>query len=211
MGVTKRNILAKPRTDPTGKYIYDTHLVIPSTARESWPVLGYPLVIALVYAWYNYLTLDAKLRTIVAAVAFAGIEYNFYSTTIETVDGDILLRPFDPRCRKGHTTWHQFFANIIFTPLLLDIYFAVVPTWPLRVLLFPFNVWLLEIVEGYVLMYLYGYNPAWTYRGTDAYFHNNIKLGYWYFWLGLGAAVELIFPFAVQYTQAAAAALMQYL
>jgi len=48
----------------------------------------------------------------------------------------------------------------------------------LRVALFPFAVWSLELLEGYFLMTLYGYNPAWTYTTPDARFHGNIRLGY---------------------------------
>jgi hypothetical protein len=78
-------------------------------------------------------------------------------------------------------------ANLFFTPLLMDVYFSnVTDTW-MRALLWPINIWMLEIIEGYVLIFLYGFNPAWTYRGSDAFFHGNIKLGYWQFWLPMGA------------------------
>ncbi|KAJ3012813.1 hypothetical protein HKX48_006070 [Thoreauomyces humboldtii] len=200
----KPTIPSVVRTDPTGQYIYDTHLIVPTTARDAFPPLGYALSIVLAVAWYLFLPLDAKLRTIVAAVTFSGIEYTFYSVSIETVAGDILIRPFDPRCRKGHTTWQQFCVNIIFTPLILDIYMNLVPTWWLRVALYPINIWLLEIVEGYFLTYLYGYNPAWSYRGNDALFDGNIKLSYAPFWWSLGAVVEVIFPTIKGYTRVVA-------
>ncbi|RKP25927.1 hypothetical protein SYNPS1DRAFT_28358 [Syncephalis pseudoplumigaleata] len=172
--------------------------------RHSWPLLGYPLVLMLVAAWWSATSLDAKLRSLVNAAAFSVIEFTFYAMTVEMPNGDILLRPFDPRCRKGHTTVHQFICNVIYTPILLDVYVDAVPYWPLRVLLFPLNIWLLELVQGYVLIYLHGYNPAWTYYGKDAYFHGNIKLSYWPFWIALGGAVELAYPVEVASTQWAA-------
>ena len=47
-----------------------------------------------------------------------------------------------------------------------------------RVVGFPLTVWLLEIVEGYLLIAVYGHNPAWTYTTPDAMFHGNIRTGY---------------------------------
>ncbi|KAJ3166236.1 hypothetical protein HDU88_003459 [Geranomyces variabilis] len=191
-----------PRTDPTGQYIYDTHLIIPPTAREDFPVLGHILLLLIFGIWYNYLPIDAKLRSIVAAAAFSVIEFTFYSVSIETVAGDILIRPFDSRCRKGHTTWEQFFANILYTPLLLEVYPVLIAPWWLRIALYPLNIWLLEIVEGYFLTFLYGYNPAWTYRGRDVMFGGNIKLSYAPFWFGLGAVVEVLLPYVGEYSRA---------
>ncbi|KAJ3160926.1 hypothetical protein HDU86_008288 [Geranomyces michiganensis] len=198
----------EPRKDPTGQYIYDTHLIIPDTARESFPILGHILLLLIGASWYHFLPVDAKLRSIIAAAAFSVIEYTFYSNSIETVAGDILIRPFDSRCRKGHTTWEQFFANILYTPFLLEVYPVIIAPWWLRIALYPLNIWLLEIVEGYFLIFLYGYNAAWTYRGRDVMFGGNIKLSYAPFWLGLGVAVEVLLPYVYQYSRAVTSAYM---
>ncbi|KAI9593976.1 hypothetical protein BDF19DRAFT_414972 [Syncephalis fuscata] len=177
--------------------------------RHNWPFLGYPLVLCLVAAWWSATTLDAKLRSFINAAAFSVIEFTFYTLTVEMPNGDIVLRPFDPRCRKGHTTVHQFLCNIIYTPILLDFYYSVMPNWPARILLFPLNIWLLEVIQGYILIYLHGYNPAWTYYGKDAYCHGNIKLSYWAFWIALGGAVEFGYPFEVTITQWLAQSIIQ--
>ena len=58
-------------------------------------------------------------------------------------------------------------------------------------ILFPLNIWLLEIIEGYIIMFLFGKNIAWEYRGHDAFCHGNIKLGYAAPWIALGLVVEL--------------------
>jgi hypothetical protein len=62
----------------------------------------------------------------------------------------------------------------------------------LFVFMFPFSVWWLEIVEGYILIFLFGKNVAWEYKGKAAYFHGTITIEYFVPWLGLGAAIELL-------------------
>ena len=85
------------------------------------------------------------------------------------------------------------------------LYYTLAPPGLARALLFPLNIWALEIVEGYALIYLYGYNPAWEYRGDDALFHGTIKLSYWRYWLPMGLVLEyLLWNSFVQWTTLAA-------
>jgi len=66
---------------------------------------------------------------------------------------------------EAYTSFCQFFCNLVYLPLLLDTYGHFMGATPyLYVLLFPFNIYLLEIVVGYYCMWLYGFNPAWNYR-----------------------------------------------
>jgi hypothetical protein len=116
--------------------------------QHAWPLFGYGLAALAVATWWWVMPIDAKLRSIFNAAAFSVIEFTFYTMTVEMPNGDILLRPFDSRCRKGHTTVHQFACNVLYTPLLMDVYFSLVPSWPARILLFPLNIWLLEVVQG---------------------------------------------------------------
>ncbi|TPX77697.1 hypothetical protein CcCBS67573_g01041 [Chytriomyces confervae] len=60
----------------------------------------------------------------------------------------------------------------------------------LRVLMFPLLVWGLEVVEGFVLIGMYGWNPAWIYSGDNAYLLGTIHLGHGKFWLLLGGLME---------------------
>ncbi|KAF0701630.1 Aste57867_7945 [Aphanomyces stellatus] len=149
------------------------------------------LVAGLGGAWYFFHGTPVQFSAIAAATAFSCIEYTWYSLTTEDADGDVHFTPFQATCRAGHTTWAQFWANVLYTPVLLHTYRAVVPHPILRVLCFPLNIWLLEIVEGYTLIYLFGRNIAWTYKTTDAYCHGNIRLGFWKLWLALGLVLEL--------------------
>ena len=59
----------------------------------------------------------------------------------------------------------------------------------------PINVWLYEIVLGYYLIFLFGYNPAWEYKGDFTLFSNNIRLDYvGYLWI-LGLLNEVLIFF----------------
>ncbi|ETV75300.1 hypothetical protein H257_10483 [Aphanomyces astaci] len=152
--------------------------------------VGAAVVVGMGIAWYAAYTLPVQFSCVFAASAFACIEFTWYANTTELENGDLRFTPFQPTCRAGHTTWAQFWANVVYTPVLLYAYRAVVPSAVLRVLLFPCNIWLLEILEGYTLMLLFGRNIAWTYTTSDAYCHGNIRLGFWKLWLVLGLVLE---------------------
>ncbi|KDO20181.1 hypothetical protein SPRG_14529 [Saprolegnia parasitica CBS 223.65] len=151
-----------------------------------------PLVAAVAGAWYWAHPPSVQWAAFFAAAGFSCIEFSWYATTTEAANGDLAFTPFAATCRPGHTTWAQFWANVLYTPLLLFTYRAWLPSAFLRVVLFPLNIWLLEIVEGYGLMLVFGRNIAWTYNTPDAYFHNNIRTGFAGLWLLLGLALEVV-------------------
>ena len=101
-----------------------------------------------------------KLRGLLGGLSFAPVEFTFTTLTAEVGE-------------KGHTTLEQFAANCLFLPWLFEIYYHL--TLPYNALVFgmcfPIFVWVLEIIEGYYMIFLYGYNPAWHYHGNDAFFH----------------------------------------
>lgn len=118
--------------------------------------------------------------------------------------------------------------------------FRALLEWPgwfdvaFRIAVFPFHCWILEIIQGYTLIFFYGRNVAWCYSddewilqrslqinsetaavasttptttarlsnlwrtGGDAFFHGNIKLGYFKYWWILGLIFELGF-LAIEY------------
>ncbi|GMH58065.1 hypothetical protein TrLO_g15931 [Triparma laevis f. longispina] len=92
--------------------------------------------------------------------------------------------------KLGHSSFAQFWSNIIWTPMIMYGYRSVVTTWWMRIVLFPLNIWWLEIVEGYILMFLFGRNVAWEYRGKLSFFHGNITLQYYVPWALLGGVFE---------------------
>ena len=166
-------------------------------AAHPWPQPQGPLLLAtLIAIWYTLTSTEQKLLGLVGASIFSITEYIFYTVTIEEPNGNIRLRPFDKRCRKGHTTIHQFIANVLWVPLFIEGYMNIVPTSWLRIALFPFNIWLLELTQGYIFIYLYGVNPAWVYRGPEAFFHGTVNSGYFLYWLSMGFGVEYVaYPF----------------
>ena len=89
---------------------------------------------------------------------------------------------------RGYTSVAQFAANLVYLPLLLDGYGALFLARPsLYIALFPLNIWLLEVVVGLVLIWLYGHNVAWCYADyADAYCAASFRIGHAPFWLGLG-------------------------
>eukprot|EP00164_Ancoracysta_twista_P013692 GFYU01021962.1.p1 GENE.GFYU01021962.1~~GFYU01021962.1.p1 ORF type:complete len:184 (+),score=57.34 GFYU01021962.1:152-703(+) len=160
----------------------------------SYPYIGFGLAFC---AWWLLTTWSMKLLGIVAAGCFSCIEYTWYSITTENEDGSVSITPFAPTCRKGHTTWDQFYCNVLYTPILLLVYRLYFPLWWLRIAVFPFNVWLLEIVEGYFLMWVRGHNTAWYYMGASAFCHGNINIDFIWEWYVMGAAVEFAFTYLV--------------
>ncbi|OQS00838.1 hypothetical protein ACHHYP_02233 [Achlya hypogyna] len=150
------------------------------------------VVAGLAVAWYLLHEEPVQRAAFMAAAGFSCIEYSWYATTTEGKDGELSFTPFASTCRPGHTTWAQFWANVLYTPALLYTYREWVTHPVLRVVLFPFNIWLLEIIEGYALMLIFGRNIAWTYPTKDAYFHENIRLGFAPLWFLLGLALEVI-------------------
>ncbi|KAF9210004.1 hypothetical protein BGZ49_008502 [Haplosporangium sp. Z 27] len=160
------------------------------------PFLGYILIALVVIQWAHATSLAVKIQCLIGAALFSCTEYTFYTMTVEAPDGTVTVKPFAGR--PGHTTIHQYIMNVFYIPILIHGYHALItPTW-LRILLFPINIWVLEVIQGYTLIYLIGYNAAWTYKGYDAFFHGTIKLTYVHHWLMMGAAIELvILPYAL--------------
>ena len=110
----------------------------------------------------------------------------FVETGFTTIGHSVKKKSF----AMGHTTWAQFVCNILYVPVLLVTYRHVVENFWYRVILFPINIWLLEIIQGYSLMFLAGRNLAWFYDTSDAMFHGNIRLYYAFVWWPFGFVVE---------------------
>ena len=66
------------------------------------------LLVILCALWFEYTTFSEKVRTLIISASFSLIEATFYGTTIEEPDGNIIFKPFDPKCRKPHTVMKYF-------------------------------------------------------------------------------------------------------
>jgi hypothetical protein len=80
--------------------------------------------------------------------------------------------------------------NVFYLPFLMPIFYSKIPDIVTRLFLFPFLTWTIEIIEGYTLICACGFNPAWKYTGSDAYFHGNIQLSYFGSWFITGIMAE---------------------
>ena len=156
------------------------------------------LVAGLVLTWLFFYPLQLKLRALAAASAYTVIEWNFTRMS----DG------------KAFTSLAQFWGNLLYTPVLLDAYWhlffggqsggGVIPTI-LYVILFPFNVWLLEIVLDRIFVISYKRNVAWCYcTYSDSACGGALRLGHGIWWLLMGVACRMLFPLLRSYTNALA-------
>eukprot|EP00405_Crypthecodinium_cohnii_P044186 CAMPEP_0206569440 /NCGR_PEP_ID=MMETSP0325_2-20121206/26440_1 /ASSEMBLY_ACC=CAM_ASM_000347 /TAXON_ID=2866 /ORGANISM="Crypthecodinium cohnii, Strain Seligo" /LENGTH=231 /DNA_ID=CAMNT_0054073031 /DNA_START=73 /DNA_END=765 /DNA_ORIENTATION=+ len=137
----------------------------------------------LALLWLFAYPTPLKLRTLMCASGYSLVESTF--TLLER--------------GRNYTSLAQFCCNLIYIPILLDLYFGFflnsfsnfsgVPWGPVvAILAFPLNVWLLEVVQGYFIIWLYGHNVAWNYLDyDDSYFHGAARLGHAPCWVGLGA------------------------
>ena len=88
----------------------------------------------------------------------------------------------------------QWWANVFWTPFMIDGFLGVTQSLPLlaRLLLFPLSIWLGEVVMGFAIAYVWR-TRAWYYRGSDTFFDGNIKLAHGKLWILLGIVVLMIY------------------
>lgn len=65
--------------------------------------LSYFIIAIGFLIWLLFTSLTTKIRVFLASLVYGLIEFSFYATTIEMPNGDTIFKPFDPKCRKGHT------------------------------------------------------------------------------------------------------------
>ena len=134
---------------------------------------------ALALAWWLLYPRGEKVRSAIAACAYSGIEFTF----------EFLERG------RTYTSAEQFLGNLVYTPLLLSVYGSFfLRNAAAYVLLFPFNIWFLEVVQGHAFMWFFrGRNVAWCYLDyADVACNGCVRWGHGVWWIGLGAACLLI-------------------
>ena len=168
----------------------------------------FPLIF---FAYIAGTTLVEKCAALVLAAGFAVIEWTFTSATADRPDGSAALDLVGFSLRRGHTSKEQFWANVLYGPVLLATngamphYFhrmlsvlpSVVmipldlpPAPVIQALCFPLTVWLCEIIEGLYLDRIWG-KRAWHYTGPYAYIDGHITLDYVWYWIVLGALLNV--------------------
>ena len=185
--------LSSPRAGHAAKLARVGHVTVHALPRRARAPRALAAALLLL-AWWALLPPAQKLRAVCAAAAYSGIEFVF--TFLH--EGE------------AFTSFAQFWGNLLYTPVLLDGYWWLlapqqrgVPGAALYVLLFPLNVWLLEIVLDRVFIAVYGRNVAWCYcTSADHGCGGAVRLGHGVFWLMLGLACLCVYPRAKAFSVA---------
>ena len=140
-------------------------------SRYAWAI-----IVVVFGVWF----MITPYRNMVIAMYFASAFYVIETAFCTVTDGGMQAIVM--------STPEQFIVNILFVSILLPAFncpLMSLPHWQ-RAMLTTVFIWLLEIVEGYFLIFLFGYNRAWKYYGKDALFNGTIKLSYVPLWILLG-------------------------
>ena len=132
-------------------------------------------------AWIFFYPNETKISAVVCSLVYSFIESAF--TFFER--------------GKSYTSAAQFGANLLYIPVLLDWYAWFFYPFPAAyVLLFPLNIWILEIVEEWLIIrVVFGRNVAWTYKDySDEYLNGCIRLGHAFGWWSLGLGCSIVYP-----------------
>lgn len=161
------------RSVKAGKFLHITYHTIPCS--QGWATF----VILLAYWLYVY-DRPTKIITLLTATLYSFIESVF--TYFER--------------GKNYTSFGQFFANLLYIPILLDVYSSFELSPFMYVLLFPFNVWFLEIFsENFIIRPIYGRNVAWNYLDyADEGLEGCVRLGHAPAWWAMGVGVYFVYP-----------------
>mmetsp|Transcript_74697 Transcript_74697/g.67167 ORF Transcript_74697/g.67167 Transcript_74697/m.67167 type:complete len:193 (-) Transcript_74697:41-619(-) len=139
------------------------------------PLYKWPIIMIVFAVWFAITPYDNIIIATYFASAFFFIETAFCTITESKFNFIVWSTP------------EQFIINVLFISMLLPTIhypFQSLPLWT-KALLSPIFIWILEICEGYFLIFLFNYNRAWQYFGSDAFFNGTIKLGYAPFWVAM--------------------------
>lgn len=177
--------------------------------------LGVFTLALAVCTWVMLTPIHVKLVALIIASAFALIEASYYVVSKYGDNHTIVLRPVsDWSLRNAYTTLQMWGALVIYTPILIHAYRSTVHDSVhflndrygifsshaenesialviaiVRVLFYPLDVWVFEILSGYWLKRFY--KRAWFYEGPYARMDGLIRLDYFVLWWGLGIIIEL--------------------
>ncbi|AYV79556.1 MAG: hypothetical protein Faunusvirus22_7 [Faunusvirus sp.] len=135
-------------------------------------------LITILTIWLLFLTRERLYLCIFGASFYAIIELLWYKYNE----------------KKYFTTVEQYIGNVIYMPVMIDLYIYMICDRNMRIVLFPINCWLFEIIFGYYLIYLFRHNKAWRYNDAYTLFHGNVSLACFPRWILLGIVVEIIYP-----------------
>ena len=170
----------------------------------SW--IGWVGLLMIFGVWWWKVDTQRKIEVVLMSLTYSAIEFTWYTCTLQLDDGSVSVVPFRVKGRKGFTSVEQLVGNILYIPIAFQGYasllshdnstaFAAFILIFMRVALFPFNIWLLEIVQDTAFKRLYGFNPAWNYTGAPGSRLNGaINLHHWKLWTIMGSVSVLFNP-----------------
>lgn len=126
--------------------------------------------------WTQTINQQSMLLSIVGSIIYAILEIVYHRFV----------------CGESFTTKEQFLANLILMPWMIESYHQLITHQLIRIVLFPFNIWLFEIIMGFAMIWILGTNPSWHYR-TPYSFYGQISLECYFRWVLLGLFQELIY------------------
>jgi hypothetical protein len=135
--------------------------------------------------WIICVSENIKIFSFILSTGFATIEYIFTGFTHKNY-----LDINDFQLRECKTSYLQFYGNLYYTPLLIicnDMWNNTV----ISILIFPFNVWLLEIVMGFYILWTFN-KRVWLYSDNQSYFNGMITLNYYYYWIFCGILFNVV-------------------
>ena len=136
-------------------------------------------ILPLMIIWIYTINFRRLLLSFLGSMIFAFLEVSHYRITTGRV----------------FTTKEQFIANLIFMPFMIENYNIIIPNIYLRFFLFPFNIWIFEIIMGYYMILLLGHNPAWKYETKYSYLNGLIALECYPRWFFLGLLQEFLYSY----------------
>lgn len=139
------------------------------------------LITSLFTIWWTLSDASLRSRSIFAAFAFFAIESVYLQL----------------QGKRKLSTFAQFWNNVWSHWFISDLYFVHTMSGTsaiFRILLYPLVIWVLEIVQSQVIIFVYGRNVAWDYSGHKlARLNGSIHLGMWPEWMLLACAMEFIY------------------
>lgn len=146
------------------------------------------LFMCIIALWLFIVPLHNKMMGFFYATGFAICEFLFLGILVEgtgIISYDEKGKVRRKRRRfKGenwtmaeYTTTEQFIMNLLVIPVVLPWYNYIMPSKLYRIMFTSVCMWTIQIIQGYFLIFLFGYNRAWQFFGVDAFFHGNIRMG----------------------------------
>jgi len=130
------------------------------------------------FLWFA-LTINTRriILSVLGSVVFSCLECSFYKITTG----------------RYYTTKEQFVANIIFMPFIVEDYNYIFGNSNYKHLIYPFNIWIFELIMGYCFILIYGYNPAWHYKGKHAILRGQIDISCYPRWILLSLIQDFLY------------------